>query len=83
MGARGAMLDDPLLFVESIPAAETRNYVKRVLTYYWMYSRRSDEDAPSLDETAAGQWPKYHSSSAHVAAKETVPMVVSDAATPH
>lgn len=78
MGARGTMMDDPLLFIESIPAAQTRTYVKRVLTYYWMYARRSDEDAPTLDETAAGKWPKYHPYAAHAAE----PTRVSDAATP-
>ncbi len=83
VGARGAMLDDPLLFIESMPAAQTRTYVKRVLTYYWMYSRRSGEDAPSLDETAAGQWPKYHPSTAHVAARIIDPLEVSDVANSH
>ncbi len=51
--------DDPLLFVESIPVAETRNYVKHVMEYNWMYRRRMGQDAKSLDETARGQWPVY------------------------
>jgi soluble lytic murein transglycosylase len=59
MGSRAATLDDPLLFIESLPAPETRNYIKHVLTYYWLYSRRSGEDAPTLDTTAAGRWPTY------------------------
>jgi soluble lytic murein transglycosylase-like protein len=52
--------DDPLLFIESIPVAETRGYVRRLMEYQWMYRRRFGEDAKSLDETARGQWPLYH-----------------------
>jgi soluble lytic murein transglycosylase len=51
--------DDPLLFVESIPVAETRSYVKRLMLYHWLYRRRFGQDAKSLDETASGQWPIY------------------------
>ena len=51
--------NDPLLFVESIPVAETRNYVKHLMEYHWMYRRRLGQDAKSLDETARGQWPIY------------------------
>ena len=52
--------DDPLLFVESIPIAETRSYVRRLMEYQWMYRRRFGEEARSLDETARGKWPVYH-----------------------
>jgi soluble lytic murein transglycosylase len=51
--------DDPLLFVESIPVAETRSYVRRLMEYHWMYRRRFGQDARSLDETARGAWPIY------------------------
>ncbi|HWA68930.1 MAG TPA: lytic transglycosylase domain-containing protein [Rhizomicrobium sp.] len=51
--------EDPLLFVESIPVAETRSYVKRLMVYHWLYRRRFGEDAVSLDETARGGWPTY------------------------
>ncbi|HEY1878125.1 MAG TPA: hypothetical protein VGG66_11680, partial [Rhizomicrobium sp.] len=51
--------DDPLLFVESIPVAETRSYVKRLMLYHWLYRRRFGQDARSLEETASGQWPTY------------------------
>ena len=51
--------DDPLLFVESIPVAETRAYVKHLMEYHWMYRRALGQDAKSLDETARGQWPRY------------------------
>ena len=51
--------NDPLLFVESIPVAETRYYVKHLMEYHWLYRRRLGQDAKSLDETAHGQWPIY------------------------
>ena len=51
--------DDPLLFVESIPIAETRSYVRRLMEYQWMYRRRFGQDARSLDQTARGEWPIY------------------------
>jgi hypothetical protein len=50
---------DPLLFIETMPSPETRDYVRRVMTYYWMYNRRQNEESPSLDQAAAGNWPKY------------------------
>jgi len=30
------------------------------LLYHWLYRRRFGQDAQSLQETAAGQWPIYH-----------------------
>jgi soluble lytic murein transglycosylase-like protein len=52
--------NDPLLFVESIPVAESRSYVKRLMVYHWLYRRRFGQDAHSLDEISAGLWPVYH-----------------------
>lgn len=51
--------DDPLLFIESIPAAETRIFVERVLTNYWIYRIKFDQDTESLDKVAEGGWPVY------------------------
>ena len=51
--------DDPLLFIESMPLQETRGYVKRVMTYYWIYSRRFGQAPSTLDDTAKGYWPRY------------------------
>lgn len=51
--------NDPLLFIESIRSRETRNYVERVLTNFWTYRRRFDQDLPSLAAVAAGAWPVY------------------------
>ena len=51
--------DDPLLFVESIPWLESRLFVERVLTNFWIYRERLQEDSPSLDAAATGNWPIY------------------------
>ena len=51
---------DPLLFIEAIPIDETRAFVPRVLTYTWIYAARMHLPTPSLDELAAGVWPRYH-----------------------
>lgn len=53
--------DDPLLFIESIPAPETRNFIEQVLTNLWIYRARLGEAAPSLDMVAEGSWPQYQS----------------------
>lgn len=50
---------DPLLFVESIPAAETRGYIERVLMNYWAYRDRMGRRSATLDAAAAGDWPVY------------------------
>ena len=51
---------DPLLFIEAIPIDETRAFIPRVLTYTWIYAARLRLPSPSLDELAAGAWPRYH-----------------------
>ena len=51
---------DPLLFIEAMPIPETRAFIERVLTYTWLYAARLRLPAPSLDELAAGDWPRYH-----------------------
>jgi len=63
--------NDPLLFVESIPVAETRSYVKRLMAYHWLYRRRFGQDAMSLQETAAGAWPTYRPAQGTTAATAT------------
>lgn len=45
---------DPLLFIELIPSAETRVYVERVLSNYWIYRLREGAGTPTLDSIAAG-----------------------------
>jgi soluble lytic murein transglycosylase-like protein len=51
--------NDPLLFIESLPARETRLFIERVLTNFWIYRARLGQPVPSLDATAAGDWPGY------------------------
>lgn len=51
--------DDPLLFIESIPSPETRNFAERVMTNYWVYRQRFDQPVNSLDSVASGKWPIY------------------------
>jgi len=87
LGTRQNQLSDPLLFIESMPSPETRTYVKEVLMYYWMYSRRTGETAPTLDDTAAGKWPRYKTYMqsgpvAAVPAQQTTTTRVSDASAP-
>ncbi len=48
---------DPLLFMEMIPWRETRLYVKRVITNYWMYSSRLGQKPQSLQQFLTGEWP--------------------------
>ncbi|HET6468192.1 MAG TPA: lytic transglycosylase domain-containing protein [Geminicoccaceae bacterium] len=51
--------DDPLLFLESIPVAESRTYTKKVLANLWTYRERLGEPMPSLQELAANAWPRF------------------------
>lgn len=50
--------DDSLLFLESIPVQETRTYIARVLPHYWAYRARLGKASPSLQQMAAGLWPR-------------------------
>ena len=51
--------NDPLLFIESIPVAETRLFVERVLTNYWIYRLKYKQSTDSLEDVASGEWPVY------------------------
>jgi peptidoglycan lytic transglycosylase len=50
---------DPLLFIEAIPNDETRRFVESALTYSWIYAARLHLPAPSLDDMAAGKFPRF------------------------
>src|ERR1051325_6196724 len=52
---------DPLLFLENIPARETRDFVARVMTNLWISRERLGAASPSLDNLAAYRWPVYES----------------------
>ncbi len=61
-------MNDPLLFIESLPPAETRDYIKRVMMNMWMYRKRLGQPADGLDDAASGAWPVYTQSGADSAA---------------
>ena len=45
---------DTLLMLESLPARETRNYIKLVLTNLWIYKLRFNLQSDILSALAAG-----------------------------
>ncbi len=51
--------DDPLLFIESIPARETRNYIEHVISNFWIYRMQMNQSTDTLDTVAIGKWPMY------------------------
>ncbi len=51
--------DDPLLFIESLPSRETRLFIERILTNFWIYRDRLGQPAPSLEDVVTGSWPGY------------------------
>lgn len=52
-------LNDPLFFIEAMPSKQTRDFIKRVLTNFWIYRHRMGQDLPGLDQIARGEWPQY------------------------
>ena len=56
---REVAIDDPLLFIESIPSRESRDFVEKVLTNFWVYRARLGQSAPTRDKVAAGELPVY------------------------
>lgn len=57
---------DPLLYIESFPAYETRSYIKRVMSNLWLYRARLDQPLTSMQELAEGIWPLYNSEDEYV-----------------
>ena len=57
---------DPLLYIESFPAYETRSYIKRVMSNLWLYRARLDQPLTSMKELANGNWPLYNSEDSYV-----------------
>ncbi len=56
---RKLSVDDPLLFIESIPNPESRDFVEKVLTNVWVYRDRLGQPAPTREKVAAGDLPLY------------------------
>jgi len=52
-------MKDPLLFIESMPLHETREYVQQVLMHYWNYRARLAESRTSMAQLARGEWPRF------------------------
>ncbi len=52
-------IDDPLLFIETVPFGETRAFVERVLANYWIYRVRMNQPNPTLEAVASGRWAEF------------------------
>ena len=52
-------LNDSLLFMESIPSRETRWFIEKVLTKYWIYQDKNKKELSSLKMLANGEEPLY------------------------
>ena len=50
---------DPIFMIETLPARQTRNYIKLVLTNLWIYKIRLNEKPNLLFKLASGTIPKY------------------------
>ncbi len=50
---------DPIFMIETLPARQTRNYIKLVLTNLWIYKIRLNEKPDLLFKLASGNIPKY------------------------
>ena len=51
--------NDPIFMIETLPARQTRNYIKLVLTNLWIYKIRLNEKPNLLFKLASGSIPKY------------------------
>ena len=67
---------DPLLYIESFPAYETRSYIKRVISNLWLYRARLNQPLTSMKELAHGNWPLYNSEDAYVQQQITERMMI-------
>ncbi len=50
---------DPLLFIESMPLKETRDYVQKVLATYAAYRVRFGKPLAAIASLSRGEWPSY------------------------
>lgn len=53
-----ANTSDPILYIEQLPARETRSFVQSVMANYWMYQSELGEPSPTLKTMARGDWPR-------------------------
>ncbi|MDX1921898.1 MAG: lytic transglycosylase domain-containing protein [Alphaproteobacteria bacterium] len=52
--------DDPLLFIETLPIKETRDYMQKVMATYWVYRARFNKPLTAMAELTVGRWPTYN-----------------------
>lgn len=55
---QGLDKNGPIAFVESIPFPETKKYVKRVMSNYWVYRGKFDQSLSTLRQVAGNHWPQ-------------------------
>jgi soluble lytic murein transglycosylase-like protein len=60
--------DDPLLFIETLPIKETRDYMQKVMATYWVYRARFNKPLTAMAELAIGRWPQYRPNEAKMSA---------------
>lgn len=51
--------DDALLFIETLPIKETRDYMQKVMATYWVYRARFNKPLTAMAELTIGRWPTY------------------------
>ena len=52
-------MEDSLFFMESIPSRETRWFIEKILTKYWIYQNKNNKEMRSLKMLANGNDPHY------------------------
>jgi soluble lytic murein transglycosylase-like protein len=50
---------DSLMMMESLPSSQTRDYVQRVMAYYWTYRQIFGQDTPTLAAVASGSKARF------------------------
>jgi soluble lytic murein transglycosylase-like protein len=55
---RGLGNDGPVAFVEAIPFPETKKYVQKVMSNYWVYRNKFDQSLSTLRQVSSNHWPK-------------------------
>jgi len=56
--SKGLADNGPAAFVEAIPFPETKKYVKKVMSNYWVYRDKFDQSKSTLRQIAGNHWPK-------------------------
>jgi hypothetical protein len=70
-------VSDPLLFIETLPLAETRAYVERVMANYWIYRIRQGQNPATLDAVAEGHGAPYVKPMKQAKSDQTVTTIAS------